>query len=61
VLVPSDGSTRLLMKIVTERMRWWTPLLAVGDWPMARRHLLTFKELAEASLRSGGAGRVTPG
>ena len=48
VLVPSDTGTRLLLKIVMERNRWFGPVLAVGDWPMARRQLRNFKALAEA-------------
>ena len=49
VLVPQGGSTRLLLKVVVERDRWWSRLVAVGDWPMARRQLLNLKRLAEAS------------
>src|SRR4051795_3949529 len=48
VLVPSGTGTRLLLKIVQERDRWFAPVLAVGDWPMARRQLKNFKALAEA-------------
>lgn len=48
VLVPSGGQTRLLLKIALERNRWFAPVLAVGDWPMARRQLKNFKALAEA-------------
>ncbi len=47
VLVPQDGSTRLLMKIVTAGGRWFAPLLSVGDLVMARRQLLNLKRLAE--------------
>jgi hypothetical protein len=47
VLVPDSASTRLLLKIVMQRSRWFGPLLAVGDWPMARRQLKNFKALAE--------------
>lgn len=49
VLVPEGDTTRLLMKLVLDGDRWFAPLLAVGDWPMARRQLLNLKELAERS------------
>jgi hypothetical protein len=48
VLAPQDGSTRLLLKIVMDRDRWFGPALAVGDWPMARRQLMNLKAHAEA-------------
>lgn len=48
VLDPQEGSTRLLLKIVMERGHWYAPVLAVGDWPMARRQLKNLKALAEA-------------
>jgi len=47
VLVPEGDSTRLLLKIVTDRPRWYAAPLALGDWPMARRQLLNLKALAE--------------
>lgn len=47
VLVPHDGGTRLLLKIVLARGRWFAPLLSVGDLVMARRQLLNLQELAE--------------
>ena len=47
-VLSADGtSTRLLLKIVMERRHWYGPVLAVGDWPMARRQLLNLKGLAE--------------
>jgi len=49
VLVPTDDSTRLLLKIVVARRRWLAPLLSVGDLVMARRQLLNLKRLAEQS------------
>jgi hypothetical protein len=54
VLSPVDGSSRLLLKIVMERDRWYGPALAVGDWPMARRQLKNFKALAEAGRTPSG-------
>ena len=48
VLIPQDdGSTRLVLKIVLKRERWYAPAVAVGDWPMARRQLKNLKALAE--------------
>ncbi len=52
VLVPKNEDTRLLLKIVLQRRAWWGPALAVGDWPMARRQLLTLKALSERSPSS---------
>lgn len=49
VLVPQDGRTRLLLKVVLPSRSWLAALLAVGDWPMARRQLLNLKRLAESS------------
>jgi hypothetical protein len=51
VLVPQDGATRLLLKVAVSRRHTYAPLLALGDWPMARRQLLNLKALAE----SGGS------
>jgi hypothetical protein len=50
VLVPDDAGTRLLLKIVMRRRRWYTEALAIGDWPMARRQLLNFKARAEGVI-----------
>lgn len=47
VLVPDGDGTRLLLKIVIPRRRWYTEALAFGDLPMARRQLLNFKAYAE--------------
>ena len=47
VLVPADGGTRLLLKVVVPRRHAYAPALALGDWPMARRQLLNLKALAE--------------
>jgi hypothetical protein len=49
ILVEKGDATRLLMKIVTARGRWLTPLLSVGDLIMARRQLLNLKQLAESN------------
>lgn len=49
VLVPEGARTRLLLKIVAARRGWFGPLLAVGDWPMARKQLITLKTLAQRS------------
>ena len=42
-----DGTTRLLLKLVMARGRLLAPLVSVGDLVMARRQLLTVRELAE--------------
>jgi hypothetical protein len=47
VLAPDGAGTRLLLKIVMPRRRWYTEALALGDLPMARRQLLNFKACAE--------------
>ena len=48
VLSPDGATTRLLLKIVAERRHPLLPALAAGDWVMARKQLLTLRELAEA-------------
>ncbi|MET0447062.1 MAG: hypothetical protein ABW004_01595 [Aeromicrobium sp.] len=47
VLVGAGHRTRLLLKLAARRGRGFGPLLAVGDLVMARKQLLTLKELAE--------------
>ena len=49
VLVASGSHTRLLLKIVLKKHTWYAGLLALGDWPMARRQLLNLKSHAERS------------
>lgn len=44
----ADGTSRLLLKLVSRGARPLTDLLSLGDLPMARRQLLNFKGLAEA-------------
>jgi hypothetical protein len=52
VLVPeSDGTTRLLLKVVLRVPRWAGPALSAGDLIMARRQLLNFKRFAERDSR----------
>jgi hypothetical protein len=51
LLVPDGDDTRLLLKVVLPEHRWYGSALAVGDWPMARRQLLTLKRLAESEAR----------
>jgi hypothetical protein len=53
VLVPAGGETRLLLKIVMRRGRWYAPMLSVGDLVMARRQLLNLKQLAEGAGQTG--------
>ncbi len=55
VLVPNGDRTRLLMKLVTTRGRLVAPLLSVGDLVMARRQLLSLKQLAERKGCPGSA------
>lgn len=48
VLVPRDGTTRLLLKVAIPRQAPYASLLGLGDWPMARRQMLNLKALAES-------------
>ena len=55
--VPDEpGRSRLLLKVVMARRRWWTPLLAAGDLVMARRQLAVLAGLAEGRLRKDLSG-----
>lgn len=47
VLVERGAASRLLLKIAAGRGRALAPVLALGELVMARRQLLTLKELAE--------------
>ncbi|HLY33782.1 MAG TPA: hypothetical protein VKQ07_04560 [Jatrophihabitantaceae bacterium] len=55
VLVPEGAATRLLLKIVTPGWRLIAPLLSIGDLVMARRQLLTLKQLAEQTSATAPA------
>lgn len=47
LLVPEQGTTRFLLKVVMNPGRLLAPALSVGDLVMARRQLLNLKALAE--------------
>ncbi|MGI3786520.1 MAG: hypothetical protein ACRYG2_37730 [Janthinobacterium lividum] len=46
---PSERTTRLLLKVVSDHDRHIAPLICAGDLVMARRQLLNIKRLAEHS------------
>lgn len=46
----ADGTSRLVLKLVSRGVRPFTDLLSLGDLPMARRQLLNLKGLAEAEV-----------
>ena len=49
------GTTRLLMKVVSELPAALGPILSLGDLVMARRQLLNWKQLAERGLATSGS------
>ena len=48
VVLPQADGTRLLLKVVARTSRVLAPALSVGDLVMARKQLLTLKQLAES-------------
>jgi hypothetical protein len=46
-VLPHGADVRLVLKVVARTSRWLAPALSVGDLAMARKQLLTLKELAE--------------
>ncbi|NPC43632.1 polyketide cyclase [Nocardioides sp. zg-1230] len=52
-VLPHGGDVRLVLKVVARTSRWLAPALSVGDLVMARRQLLTLRELAEGDERAG--------
>ena len=48
---PTDRTTRLLLKVVSNHDRRIAPLICAGDLVMARRQLLNLRRLAEQSCR----------
>ncbi|MEH3034346.1 MAG: hypothetical protein PGN07_09990 [Aeromicrobium erythreum] len=49
---PAGERTRLLLKLASRGVRPFTDLLCLGDLPMARRQLLTLRDLAEAEAEA---------
>src|SRR6478736_1997903 len=52
-VLPQDRGVRLVLKVVARTSRWLAPALSVGDLLMARKQLLTLKELSELDERTG--------
>lgn len=52
-VLPQDDDVRLVLKVAAHASRWLAPVLSVGDLVMARKQLLTLKELAESDGRGG--------
>ena len=52
-VLPRDGATRLVLKVVAGTRPWLAPALSVGDLVMARKQLLTLKALAERDYGTG--------
>jgi hypothetical protein len=46
-VLPHPRGARLVLKVVARTNRWLAPALSVGDLVMARKQLLTLKQLAE--------------
>ncbi|KQV73479.1 polyketide cyclase [Nocardioides sp. Root122] len=55
VVLPHAAGCRLVLKVVARPRRWLAPALSVGDLVMARKQLLTLKQLAEGDQRQAGA------
>lgn len=51
VVQPEAGGTRLLLKVVARTRRVLSPAISVGDLVMARKQLLTLKDLAERDVQ----------
>lgn len=51
-VLPQEDGTRLLLKVVARTSAWLSPALSLGDLVMARKQLLTFKDLAERDARA---------
>ncbi len=51
-VLPRNGATRLVLKVVARTPPWLAPALSVGDLVMARKQLLTLKALAEGDARA---------
>ena len=54
-VLPHAAGSRLVLKVVARPRRWLAPALSVGDLVMARKQLLTLKQLAEGDQRQAGA------
>jgi hypothetical protein len=53
---PGERGTRLLLKVVARTRPWLAPALSLGDLVMARKQLLTLKDLAEQDARRAEHG-----
>ncbi len=51
-VLPDDTGTRLLLKVVARTSRILNPAVSLGDLVMARKQLLTLKDLAERDARA---------